>query len=70
MGTYQLHIVDHFLFKTFECFNSISVKGEGHSLQSLVLGTDADVGLHLKKTTNNLLDFFLTNLTNDRKQKQ
>lgn len=46
-GTYQLHIVDHFVFKTFERFNGIYVKGEGHSLQSLVLGTHADVCLHL-----------------------
>lgn len=47
VGTYQLHIVDHFVFVTFECFNGVSVKGEGHSLQSLVLGTHADVCLHL-----------------------
>lgn len=46
-GTHQLHIVDHFVFVTFECINGVPVEGEGHSLQSLVLGVHADVRLHL-----------------------
>lgn len=48
-GTHQLHIVDHFVFITPECINGVCVKGERHSLQSLVLGVHADVRLHLRR---------------------
>lgn len=53
MFTYQLHIVDHFVFVAFECFDGVSVKGEGHALQSLVLGIHADVCLHLNTPRTN-----------------
>lgn len=47
LRTHQLYVVNFFVSITFKCCNSVFVKGEGHSLQSLLLGVHTDVRLHL-----------------------
>lgn len=45
--TYKLYIVDSFVLESFERLDSVSMYGEGHSLQCLLLGVHTDVSLHL-----------------------
>lgn len=45
--SHQLNIVNYSVPETFEGSNSISVKREGHTLQSLLFGVHTDVRLHL-----------------------
>lgn len=47
LRTHQLYIVEFLVPIMFKCCNSVLVKGEGHSLQSLLLGVHTDVRLHL-----------------------
>lgn len=50
LRTHQLHIVDSLFLKMCQCFSSIFMNGESHSLQSLLLGVHTDVRLDLNTT--------------------
>lgn len=60
--THQLNVIDSFVPKALERCDCVLVNGEGHSLQSLLLGVHADVRLHLN-TPQDTRHFNLTSLT-------